>query len=171
MFAGKDLEQFLGYQPKNEQKVDWFTYIFKERFTKSDQFDIFALADESIEKEYDLVYFGDKRGSFRENQLRKYFPMDTNNLKIGYKSDKVPGEFMKKLKHEDLMAQLDKVKVSFIIEYDPEKKLIQDPVLRDLLYVSNQDDVRRLINAYSPDLINRQRKELRRIFNLKKVIV
>jgi hypothetical protein len=199
LFAGKDLEQFLGYQPKNEQKVDWFTYIFKERFTKSDQFDIFALADESIEKEYDLVYFGDKRGSFRENQLRKYFPMDTNNLKIGYKSDKVPGEFMKKLKHEDLMAQLDKVKVSFItgdeehldnvttyrfyetlasnclaaiqIEYDPEKKLIQDPVLRELLYVSNQDDVRRLINAYSPDLINRQRKELRRIFNLKKVIV
>jgi hypothetical protein len=198
LFAGKDIEQFLGYQPKNWQQVDWFTYIFKERFTESDQFDIFAPADETIEKEYDLVYFGDKRGSFRENQLRKYFPADTNNLKIGYKSDKVPGDFMKKLKHEDLMTQLDKVKVSFItgdeehldnvttyrfyetlasnclaaiqIEYDPDRKLIQDPVLRDILYVSNTSDVKRLIDAYSPDLINRQRKELQRIFNVTKVI-
>jgi len=194
LFAGKNIKQFLGYQPDYWQQVDWFTYIFKERFTNSDQFDVFAPADETLEKEYDLVYFGDKRGSFRENQLRKYFPADTKNLKIGYKSDKVPGDFMKKLKHEDLMVQLDKVKVSFItgdeehlnnvttyrfyetlasnclaaiqIEYDPEKTLIQDPFLRDLLYVENQEDVKRLIAAYSPDLINRQRAELRRIFNM-----
>jgi len=92
------------------------------------------------------------------------------------------------------MTQLDKVKVSFItgdeehldnvttyrfyetlassclaaiqIEYDPEKLLIQDPVLKDLLYVSNQADVKRLVEAYSPDLINRQRAELRRIFGV-----
>jgi hypothetical protein len=196
LFAGKDIGQFLGYTPKNWKHVDWFTYIFKQRFTQSEQFDIFANADETLEKEYDLVYFGDKRGSFREQQLRKYFPPETNNLLIGYKSDKVPGSFIKKLKHEDLMTQLDKVKVSFItgdeehldnvttyrfyetlasnclaaiqIEYDPEKKLIQDPVLRDLLYVSNQEDIKRLIDAYSPDLINRQRKELQRIFQLEK---
>jgi len=194
LFAGKDIKQFLGWQPKNWKQVDWFTYIFKHRFTESGEFDIFADADATIEKEYDLVYFGDKRGSFRENQLRKYFPADTNNLKIGYKSDKVPGEFIKKLKHGDLMIKLDSVKVSLItgdeehldnvttyrfyetlasnclaaiqIEYDPGKLLIQDPVLKDLLYVSNQDDVKRLINAYSPDLINRQRKELQRIFKI-----
>ena len=194
LFAGKNIKQFLGYEPNNWKQLDWFTYIFKERFTNSNQFDVFAKADESIEKEYDLVYFGDKRGSFRENQLRKYFPEDTNNLKIGYKSDKVPGDFMKKLKHEDLMSQLDKVKVSFItgdeehlnnvttyrfyetlasnclaaiqIEYDPEKTLIQDPVLKDLLYVENKEDVKRIIDAYSPDLINRQRAELRRIFDM-----
>jgi len=198
LFAGKNIKQFLGYEPIHWKHVDWFTYIFKHRFTESGEFDIFAPADETIIKEYDLVYFGDKRGSFRENQLRKYFPADTNNLKIGYKSDKVPGEFIKKLKHEDLMAQLDKVKVSFItgdeehmdnvttyrfyetlasnclaaiqIEYDPNKTLIQDPVLKDLLYVSNTDDVKRLIDAYSPDLINRQRKELQRIFGLSEII-
>jgi len=199
LFAGKDIKQFLGYEPENWQRVDWFTYIFKERFTKSKDgegmdMQLWEEADPNLEKEYDLVYFGDKRGSFREKQLRKYFPEDTNNLKIGYKSDKVPGEFMKKLKHEDLMTQLDKVKVSFItgdeehldnvttyrfyetlassclaaiqIEYDPEKLLIQDPVLKDLLYVSNQADVKRLVEAYSPDLINRQRAELRRIFGV-----
>ena len=193
LFSGTKIEKFLGWQPKNWKRVDWFTYIFKHRFTEGNEFDIFSDAVE-VEKEYDLVYFGDKRGSFREKQLRKYFPEDTNNLKIGYKSDKVPGEFIKKLKHGDLMAKLDTVKVSFItgdeehldnvttyrfyetlasnclaaiqIEYDPEKKLIQDPVLRDLLYVENQEDVKRLINAYSPDLINRQRAELRRLFGL-----
>lgn len=199
LFSGKNIEKFLGWEPNYWKEVDWFSYIFKERFTQSEEFDIFAEADDTIEKEYDLVYFGDKRGSFRENQLRKYFPPDTNNLLVGYKSDKVPGEFIKKLKHDDLMAQLDKVKVSFItgdeehmdnvttyrfyetlasnclaaiqIEYDPDKKLIQDPVLRDLLYVESQEDVKRLIDAYSSDLINRQRKELQRIFNLTKEAV
>lgn len=199
LFPGKDIDQFLGHTPKNWKQVDWFTYIFKERFSKSEDFDLFNEADETIEKKWDLVYFGDKRGSFRENQLRKYFPDDTNNLKIGYKSDKVPGQFIKKLKHEDLMKTLDTVKVSFVtgdeehldnvttyrffetlasnclaaiqIEYDPEKKLIQDPVLRDLLYVSNKEDVKRLIKAYSPELINRQKAELRRIFSISKNLV
>lgn len=194
LFSGKNIKQFLGYEPKNWKQVDWFTYIFKERFTNSDSFDILEPAIEDIDKKWDLVYFGDKRGSFREKQLRQYFPTDTNNLLIGYKSDKVPGEFMKKLKHEELMKVLDQVKVSFItgdeehlnnvttyrfyetlasnclaaiqIEYDPDKKLIQDPVLRDLLYVSNPSDIKRLVDAYSPDLINRQRAELARIFNL-----
>ncbi len=194
LFSGKDIKQFLGYQPKNWKRVDWFTYIFKERFTSNTSFDLSPTLNLETEKEWDLVYFGDKRGSFRENQLRKYFPEDTKNLKIGYKSDKVPGEFMQKLKHEDLMSTLKKVKVSFItgdeehldnvttyrfyetlasnclaaiqIEYDPDKKLIQDPVLRDLLYVSNKEDVKRLINSYSIDLINRQKAELSRIFKL-----
>lgn len=197
LFSGTNIKQFLGYQPKNWKHVDWFTYIFKHRFTESGQFDIFSDADINLEKEYDLVYFGDKRGSFRENQLRKYFPSDTNNILIGYKSDKVPGTFIKKLKHDELMAKLDKVKVSFItgdeehlnnvttyrfyetlasnclaaiqIEYDPEKKLIHDPILRDLLYVSSKEDVKRLIDAYSPDLINRQKKELQRLFQMTEV--
>lgn len=195
LFSGSKIEKFLGWEPKNWKHVDWFTYIFKHRFTTDNKFDIYSEAQE-VEKEWDLVYFGDKRGSFRENQLRKYFPEDTKNLKIGYKSDKVPGEFMKKLTHDDLMQTLDKVKVSFItgdeehldnvttyrfyetlasnclaaiqIEYDPEKKLIQDPVLRDLLYVESKEDIKRLIDAYSPDLINRQKAELRRIFKLEK---
>jgi hypothetical protein len=193
LFSGTKIEKFLGWEPKHWKRVDWFTYIFKHRFTQDDTFDIFSPAQE-VEKEWDLVYFGDKRGSFREKQLRKYFPEDTKNLKIGYKSDKVPGEFIKKLKHGELMEKLDTVKVSFItgdeehldnvttyrfyetlasnclaaiqIEYDPEMKLIQDPVLRDLLYVRDQDDIKRLINSYSLDLIDRQRAELRRIFGI-----
>ena len=192
LFSGRDVSKYLGWTPKNWIHMDWFTYIFKHRFTQSDSVNLSECSD--VEKEWDLVYYGDNRGSFRENQLRKYFPSDTNNLLIGYKSDKVSANFIKKLKHEDLMSKLDKVKVSLItgdeehlnnvttyrfyetlassclaaiqIEYDPDKQLIEDPVLRDLLYVSSKEDIKRLIDAWSPDLINRQKAELRRIFNL-----
>lgn len=191
LFPGKNIEQFLGWQPKNWQRVDWFTYIFKQRFTT----DLgFADPCNIPEKEFDLVYYGDRRGSFRENQLRKYFPDDTKNLLIGYKSDKVPAEFIKKLQHDELMKKLDHVKVSLItgdeehldnvttyrfyetlasnclaaiqIEYDPNKELIKDPELRELLYVSSKEDIKRLIAAYSPELIKKQQAELKRIFGM-----
>lgn len=189
LFPGTKIDKFLGYTPQTWKQVDWFTYIFKHRFSGKNQTAI------PQQKEWDLVYYGDKRGSFRENQLIKYFPKDTNNLLIGYKSNKVPGEFIKKLKHSELMYKLDTVKVSLItgdeehldnvttyrfyetlasdclaaiqIEYDPSKKLIHDPVLKDLLYVENTADIKKLISAYdsnSVDLLNRQKKELKRIF-------
>jgi len=189
LFSGKDVSKYLGWQPQNHLHVDWFTYIFKHRFENVD----LDLIKEDVEKKWDLVYYGDKRGSFRENQIRKYFPTDTQNLLIGYKSDRVQAEFMKKLEHGELMKTLDLVKVSLItgdeehldnvktyrlyetlasnclaaiqIEYDPNREIIQDPVLRDLLYVSSQDDIKRLIAAYSPDLIRRQRQELKRLFS------
>jgi hypothetical protein len=194
LFSGKNISKFLGWQPDHWMQVDWFTYIFKHRFNQDDSIDILTPTRGDIEKEWDLVYYGDKRGSFRDNQIKKYFPKDTNNLLIGYKSDKIPATFMKKLQHSDLMKELDRVKVSFItgdeehldnvatyrfyetlasnclaaiqIEYDPEKKLIQDPVLKDILYVSNQDDIKRLISTWSPELIDLQKKELRRIFGI-----
>lgn len=189
LFSGKDVSKFLGWQPQNWLRVDWFTYIFKHRFENIN----LDLIQDDVEKKWDLVYYGDKRGSFRENQIRKYFPSDTENLLIGYKSDRVPAEFMKKLEHGELMKTLDQVKVSLItgdeehldnvktyrlyetlasnclaaiqIEYDPNREIIQDPVLRDLLYVSSQEDIKRLIAAYSPDLIRRQRQELKRLFS------
>ncbi len=191
LFPGSKIEKYLGFIPKNWKQVDWFTYIFKHRFSNLNN----GLST-IHEKEWDLVYYGDKRGSYRENQLRKYFPTDTNNLLIGYKSNKVPAEFIKKLKHNDLMTKLGTAKVSLItgdeehldnvttyrfyetlasnclaaiqIEYDPQRKLIQDPVLKKLLYVENQNDVKRLILAYdnhSTDLLSRQKEELKRIFN------
>ena len=50
------------------------------------------------------------------------------------------------------------------IEYDPKRELIQDPELRDLLYIESQDDVVRLVEAYSDRLILLQKAELTRIF-------
>lgn len=184
-FPGKDIKQFLGREPKNWRNANWFWYMFRNHLEINDEVS-------TTEKEYDLVYYGDKRGPFREKQLRKYFPDDTSNLLIGYKSNKVPGDFVKKQKHDLLLQTLEKCKVSLItgdeehlnnvttfrfyetmasnclaaiqIEYDPNKEIIQDPVLRDLLYVESADDVKKLIAAYSPELVQRQKDELKRIF-------
>jgi len=43
--------------------------------------------------------------------------------------------------------------------------LIQDPVLREKLYVKSNKDVEKLVASYSDDLIARQKKELRNLFD------
>ena len=145
-------------------------------------------------KQYDVVYYGDRRGSYRESQLRKYMPISDNNLFIGYKSTKINIPFIKKQKHHDLMQTLNQCKVSIVlgdkehennvvtfrfyetlssnclaaipIEYDPNKELIQDEILKNLLYVKSQKDVLNLVNNYSDELIKRQHNEYRRIISI-----
>lgn len=196
LFPGKDIKKFFGCDLesfKNTYDLNTFLYMFKRHYQSTGGLDELC-TNNADDKEFDLVYFGDRRAGFREKQLRNYFPAETKNLLIGYKSPKVPGDFIKKLKHKDLMEKLDDCKVSLVtadeehmdnvatyrfyeimgsnclaaiqIEYDPEKQLIQDPILRDLLYVSSQTDIINLIDAYSPEMINRQKKELKRILGL-----
>ena len=197
LFPGKDINRFYGMElNQNVFDIDIFQHVFRHHIFGNDNFDLDTPCDiQNEDKEYDLIFFGDKRAGFREKQLRKYFPTDTINLKIGYKSDKVPGSFVKKMPQELMMKELDKCRVSLVtadeehmdnvvtfrfyevlasnclaaiqIEFDPEKKLIQDPVLRDLLYVSSQEDIKKLIESYSPELIDRQKKELKRIFSVR----
>jgi len=49
------------------------------------------------------------------------------------------------------------------LSFDPNKELIKDNVLRDLLYIQSKEDVLKLVNNYSEDLIKRQHDEYRRI--------
>ena len=51
------------------------------------------------------------------------------------------------------------------IEYDPDMELIQDPILREKLYVRSSADVKNLVDSYSDELIERQKQELRNIFD------
>lgn len=195
LFPGKDISKFLGRTPKNWQKLDWFTYMFKHRMaeklnnTKTTN----ALFDfDAPEKEWDAIYYGDKRASFREQQVRKYMPHGEKSLLIGYKTNKVPTTFAKKMEHSVLLDTISKSKASLIlgdaehldnvityrfyetlasdclaaiqIEYDPNMELIKDPILRDKLYVKSSKDVQSLVDSYSEDLIARQKKELRNLF-------
>jgi len=68
LFPGKDVSRYLGWQPDNCINLDWFLYIFKHRFTQDESIDLQAPTRDDIEKKWDLVYYGDRRGSFRENQ-------------------------------------------------------------------------------------------------------
>jgi hypothetical protein len=186
---GKNIEKMMGYVPKKYKNIDWFKEIFKFKYDN----DYIKASTHNYNKKYDVVYYGDKRGAFREKQLLKYFPDNTHNLLIGYKSNKINADFIKKVNHDVLIDTLNDCKVSLVvgdkehldnivtnrfyetlasdclaaiqIEYDPGKTLICDPVLRDILYVESKEDVEKLVNLYSPELIDRQKKELIRIFN------
>lgn len=196
LFPGKKIEKYLGYVPKNWQRLDWFTYMFKhrmhEKVKEKSSLSLFDFDETAIEKEWDLVYYGDNRKSFREKQVVKYFGKETNNLLIGFKTSKAPATFMKKQPHGELLDTLSKCRASLItgddehmdnvatfrfyetlgsdclaaiqIEYDPNKELIKDPILQEHLYVSSPEDVKKLIDSYSDKLIELQKKELRNIF-------
>jgi hypothetical protein len=192
LFPGKDISKY-GLTPERVYQYDWFKYILRDRMIDLN----FSAIESKIEKRFDVVYYGNSnRGSFREKQLRHYFPKDTQNLLIGYKTDHVPAEYMDKVPHSQLLSKLQECKVSLIvgdeehldnvitfrlyetlaseclaaiqIEYDPNREIIQDPVLRELLYVRNSNDVKKVIESYSNELLDRQKKELTRLLKSKK---
>ena len=188
LFPGKDLNKFFGMDIKfNTYKLNWFSYIFK----KGVKFSNF-----NSEKDYDIIYYGDKRGSYRNNKIKKFMPYSTKNLLLGYKEPKINyADFKNKVNHSDLFNILDKCKVSLVIgdkehednvatfrfyealassslaaidiDFDPNKELIKNETLKDLLYVNNMNDVKKLSQSYSKELIDLQQLELKRIFNEK----
>lgn len=185
LFPGKDLAKFWNdndYNNVNVEKFDFFPKIFGRLLTPE-------VSDRP--KSHGVVYYGDRRGSYREKQVEKYMPQKDTSLLIGFKTTKVDVPFTKKLKHDQLMDKLDQCKVSLVlcdaehrdnvvtfrlyetlgsnclaaipIEYDPNKEIIQDPELRELLYVRSKDDVRNLVGKYSTELIKKQHEEFRRL--------
>jgi hypothetical protein len=194
LFPGKDISKYTGWTPENVYQYDWFKYILRDRMIDLKPRNL--IQRKSIKK-YDVVYYGNSnRGSFREKQLRHYFPADTNNLLIGYKSTHIVADQIPKVPHSQLLSKIEECKVSLVvgdkehldnvitfrlyetlasdclaaiqIEYDPNKEIIQDEVLRELLYVTNSEDVKKLVNSYSEDLLDLQKKELNRLLKDKK---
>lgn len=186
LFPGKDLNRFWGDDMERRvRKFDWFAYIFKKGLEMSEFVQ---------EKEYDVIYYGDRRGSYRESRILKLMPYSTKNLLLGYKSKKLTyADFHKKVNHSELMPILNSSKVSLVIgdkehednvatfrfyealssstlaaidiNFDPNKELIKNERLREVLYVSNMNDVKRLADMYSKELIDLQQQELKRIFD------
>lgn len=188
LFPGKNLNKFFDMDIKfNVFKLDWFAYIFK----KGVNFSSFVSDNE---KEFDVIYYGDKRGSHRNNKIKKYMPYSTKNLLLGYKEQKITyATFKNKVNHSELFETLNKCKVSLVIgdkehednvatfrfyetlassslaaidiNFDPNKELIKNEILRDILYVDCMNDVKKLVNLYSEELILLQQLELKRIFD------
>jgi hypothetical protein len=194
LFPGKDISKYTGWTPTRVYQYDWFKYILRDRMIDLQPRNIIQ---RKSAKKYDVVYYGNSnRGSFREKQLRHYFPAGTNNLLIGYKSDHIPADHIPKVPHSQLLSKLEECKVSLVvgdkehldnvitfrlyetlasdclaaiqIEYDPNREIIKDKVLKKLLYVSNSEDVKNLVNSYSEDLLDRQKKELHKLLKDKK---
>jgi hypothetical protein len=184
-FQGKDLNKFFN-EDKNRKimNLDFFTYIFKND-TKYSNF--ISLED----KQFNLIYYGDKRGSHREKKINKYLSNCYNDLLVGYKTNKLKTSFLNKVPHVELKNVIDKSICSLIIgdkehenniatyrfyetlasstlcaidiDYDPNKELIKNEILKEVLYVKNKNDINKLCSLYSEKLIYLQHLELKRI--------
>jgi hypothetical protein len=166
-FGGKSVEKFIGWQPKNVVHDDLFVMIFKRKF--GEQVDRYVDIDS---KEYDTVYYGALREGTRRKVVRKYMSGRSaflNNLLIGYKDPKCDAEFIKRVKHNDLLNYVGKSLFSLIVgddthndniatfrlyetlasdtlcaidlSYDPNAELIQDPELKKFCYFSDAADL------------------------------
>lgn len=186
VFQGKDLNKFFNDDKERKIiKLDFFTYIFKNDAKLSNFVEI-------SNKEFDLLYYGDKRGSYRESKIKKYLSNSERDLLVGYKTNKVECSFINKVPHHDLQKIIDKSICSLVIgdkehedniatfrlyetlasstlcaidiDYDPNKELIKNETLRNILYVKDKEDIKKLCSLYSKELIHLQHKELLRIF-------
>lgn len=185
-FQGKDLNKFFNdTEKRNILNLDFFTYIFKNDTKYSNFIDL-------ENKEFDLIYYGDKRGSHREKKINKFFQNSKNNLLVGYKTNKINSSFINKVSHIELKSVIDKSICSLIIgdkehenniatfrlyetlasstlcaidiDYDPNKELIKNETLKNILYVNNVNDINNLCKLYCKELIDLQQLELKRIF-------
>lgn len=188
-FSGYNYSHIYGLEFKDVKYVKIFDKLLHIR----------NVEEVNVDKEYDVCYYGDNRGTYRNNKIKKYFNTDDlkslligcklENLKNNTIHDKVPhfelnalvnksysaivigdkeheNAFVTARFYENMMFGI----VSFVdIDYDNEKKLYTDDLLKDFCYITSQEDLINKVkiikedkNLYN-DIINRQKKELERI--------
>lgn len=182
-FQGKNINQFWSTDRHyNVHKIDLFSWIFKNQVPTKNTFFSYQQP-----KKWDLAYWGNKRGGYREKKI-KHYCVGSNDVLIGYP---VPSgsscNFLPKQNHDKLQSTIDQSKASLIIgdkehenniatfrfyetmlstslmaidlTYDPNKELIQNPTLKDLLYVNSRQDCQTIIDSWSPELVKLQQQE------------
>lgn len=186
IFPGKDINKFFGWTPKNVVNFDFFKEIFKLKYNN------YTHVENTDHKEYDLVYYGANRSGSRNKIIKHFYKSNTNNVFIGCDKIDKNVTCLKKMKQHDVIDFLNKnVKVSLIvgdkehldnvitfrlyevmmtnclaaihIDYDPNKEIITDPELREILYVSGPEDIEKLVKMYSKELVDKQHRELKKI--------
>ena len=125
---------------------------------------------QDIEIEYDICYYGDNRGTYRNNKVKSYFNTDKiKSLLIGVDLEMFNNTFLKKVKHTELPNLVMKSHsslvvgdaehenafitmrfyeniifkvVSFIdINYDKNKELFKNQILKDFNYITSKEDL------------------------------
>jgi hypothetical protein len=173
---------FTGYNYSNIYGLDFYNIkyynVFKDiAINFKDEKSLF---DEEIIKEYDICYYGDNRGTYRNNKIKKYFNNNyIKSLLIGCDLDIKYNTHIKKVNHDELknlvkksyaslvigdkehenafitMRFYENIKyevVSFIdIDYDINKKLFTNDFLRDFNYISSENDLNYKIKKIKND--------------------
>lgn len=123
------------------------------------------------EKEFDLVYYGDNRGGYRDKKLKQYFNNELLKTKtIGLRNDYINNLKLSKIRNDQLSNEMQDCYASLIIgdkehnnnwityrffegilakiiifidiEYDTYKKYLENPILKKLCYISGPDDIK-----------------------------
>lgn len=161
-FSGYNYQPIYGHNFKYIKYVKIFDKLIDMEYKENNN---------DINKIYDICYYGDNRGTYRNNKIKKYFNTDKlNTLLIGCKleglknniiHDKVPQYELSNVvntsyaaivigdkEHENsfITARFyENIKfgvVSFIdIDYDNNKLLYKDQFLKDFCYITSQDDL------------------------------
>jgi len=191
LFTGYNYENIYGFETNNVEKFNVFHQIGSELNNQSNSlFDI----DNSID--YDCCYYGDNRGSYRNNKIKKYFDTQAiSTLLIGCDLPIQNNTFIKKVDHSKLQSLVkqchssivigdkehenafvtmrfyENIKfevVSFIdIQYDTQKILFEDPLLKDFNYICSQEELIDKIKRIKTDqqfketIINKQKQTIK----------
>ena len=191
LFHGTDIKKFLKYEPKNWEQLDFTAYIFQnlmkdnpQNMTEMDKkWDVIYYGDQRK---------ADRNNYVKHYMPMNSSCLMVGNLKVEKHYPDFKGMVLKKVPQWELMPLVDQSKVCLVIgdrehhdnvktfrvyealgsqalaaiqeEFDPHRKIIKDPVLRDLLYVNSASTVLELANHWSWELIERQRNELKRLF-------
>lgn len=173
IWPGTDMNVPFWGKIKEILYVDIFKYI--NRYLNHDRIEV-----NYNERQYDLCYYGDYRDT-RRKVFDKYFNNDINKLMVGMSGSKYNNaQYIKKCPQSDLPSWVSKSKASITIgdkshnnniitsrfienniygiinfvdyEFDTNKRLYTDPILREFNYVKNSEELIFKVNSITEDL-------------------
>lgn len=176
LFTGYNYTPIYNYDFKAVHTVDVFSLLYdKQKIAKSKS--MFS----NLTMEYDIVYYGDNRGTYRNNKL-KYFlnSSSINSLLIGLELPIKGATFMDKKAQTELKSIISNSCLSSLIigdaehenafvtfrfyeslyfdvvcfidiAYDSNKLLFNHQVLKDFNYIYSSDDLKDKINRLRED--------------------
>jgi hypothetical protein len=166
LFTGYNYEPIYGIDFYNVKKFNVFESIAKSNQFNMQQIDIFN----DIQITHDICYFGDNRGTYRNNKIKKYFNCEElNTMTIGCDIPLINNTFVKKVDHTQLknvvnrnlaslvigdkehenafvtMRFYENIKfdvISFIdLDYDKNRTLFKNETLKSFNYISTKEQL------------------------------
>ena len=167
LFTGYNYQPIYGLDFSNVKKFDVFKTIKFDYLNKAQA----NLFDEDDLILYDCCYYGDNRGTHRNNKIKKYFNTDKlNTLLIGCNLDIVNNTYVDKVPHQQLHRLVKRSYSSLVIgdkehenafvtmrfyenihfdvvsfidkDYDANKVLFKSQLLKDFNYINSQDELK-----------------------------
>lgn len=162
---------FTGYNYKHIYGADFVRVLNLKIFSNLiDNSTLKFKGKQDSEIEYDICYFGDNRGTYRNNKLKKFLDSNLiNSLLIGLEIPLKGATFIDKVSNQELKPLVQKCLSSLVIgdaehenafitarfyenisfnvvsfidlQYDLEKKLFKNPVLQEFNYIIDQQDL------------------------------